>query len=385
MHNVEDAVQQRYSDGARQAQADLCCPTSYDPKYLEAIPAEVLERDYGCGDPTRHVREGETVLDLGSGAGKICFIASQIVGPLGKVIGVDMNEEMLSVARRNSSEVARRVGHSNVDFRRGKIQDLALDLDAVEIWLKAHPVRCTSDLSAMEAYIEDIRKNCPLVASNSIDVVISNCVLNLVKPSAKAALFAEIYRVLRRGGRAVISDIVSDEDVPVHLQDDPDLWTGCISGALREDQFLSRFEAAGFYGISVLERQREPWRTVDGIEFRSVTVAAYKGKEGACWDHKQAVIYRGPFKKITDDDGHVLQRGLRIAVCEKTFNIYSREPYRNHFDFVEPRIPPTEEQVQPFPCTNGMLVRDPKETKGQDYRLTIAADPALCGPDGGCC
>src|SRR5205807_1329924 len=103
---------------------------------------------------------------------------------------------------------------------------------------------------------------------------------------------------LRRGGRAVISDIVSDEDVPAHLQNNPELWTGCISGAWREDEFLRGFEDAGFYAISILERQREPWRVVEGIEFRSVTVAAYKGKEGACWDHKQAVIYKGPFKKV---------------------------------------------------------------------------------------
>jgi SAM-dependent methyltransferase len=113
--DLESAVRQRYSLGAKRAEADLCCPTAYDPKYLEAIPQEVLERDYGCGDPSRYLREGETVLDLGSGTGKICFIASQIVGPLGKVVGVDMNDDMLSIARRNAPEVARRVGYSNVD------------------------------------------------------------------------------------------------------------------------------------------------------------------------------------------------------------------------------------------------------------------------------
>lgn len=383
--DVENAVQQRYSSGATDVEADLCCPTSYDPKYLQAIPREVLERDYGCGDPSRHLREGETVLDLGSGTGKICFIASQIVGPLGKVIGVDMNDAMLSVARRNAPEVARRIGYSNVDFRKGKIQDLALDLEALELWLNAHPVRSSGDFSAMEAYIGEIRANRPLVASDSIDVVVSNCVLNLVKSSAKDALFREIYRVLRRGGRAVISDIVSDEEVPGHLQQNPELWSGCISGALREDRFLEAFEAAGFYGISILERQHEPWRTVEGIEFRSVTVAAYKGKEGACWDHKQGVIYKGPFQQVVDDDGHVLRRGVRVAVCEKTFNIYSREPYASHFELVEPLVRPSQDEVRRFPCTNGMLLRDPRETKGQDYRLTTEPQPSSCGPDGGCC
>lgn len=383
--DLESAVRQRYSLGAKTVQSDLCCPSTYDPRYLDAIPEEVLERDYGCGDPSRHVREGETVLDLGSGTGKICFIASQIVGPFGKVIGVDMNDDMLSIARRNAPEVARRIGYSNVDFRKAKIQDLALDLDALELWLNARPVRTSGDLSAMECYIQELRSHRPVVEDDSIDVVVSNCVLNLVKPSAKKALFAEIYRVLRRGGRAVISDIVSDEDVPEHLQNDPELWSGCISGALREDSFVQAFEEAGFYGISVIERQQEPWRTVEGIEFRSVTVVAFKGKEGACWDHKQAVIYKGPFRQVVDDDGHVLRRGLRVAVCEKTFSIYSREPYAGHFDLVPPLTPPAQEQVQPFPCANGMLLRDPRETKGDDYRLTTEAKPLSCGPDGACC
>jgi arsenite methyltransferase len=383
--DMESAVRRLYSLGAKRVQADLCCPTRYDPKYLEALPEEVLERDYGCGDPSRHLREGEAVLDLGSGSGKICFIASQIVGPSGKVIGVDMNDDMLSVARRNAPEVARRIGYSNVDFRKGKIQDLALDLDALELWLNAHPVRSSGGLSAMEAYTEEIKTRRPLVESDSIDVVVSNCVLNLVKPSAKQALFDEIYRVLRRGGRAVISDIVSDEDVPAHLQKDPDLWSGCISGALREDQFLQAFEGTGFYGISIVERQQEPWRIVEGIEFRSVTVVAYKGKEGACRDHKQAVIYKGPFKQVVDDDGHVLRRGMRVAVCAKTFSIYSREPYASHLELVQPLVPLAEEQVQPLPCANGMLIRNPRETKGHDYRLTTEVKPSFCGPDEGCC
>lgn len=382
--DVEHAVGLRYSSGAQSVQADLCCPTSYDPQYLQAIPKEVLERDYGCGDPSRHLREGETVLDLGSGTGKICFIASQIVGPLGRVVGIDMNDDMLSVARRNAPELARRVGYANVDFRKGKIQDLALDLDALELWLNAHPVRTSGDFSAMEAYIDELRATRPLVASESIDVTVSNCVLNLVKSSAKDTLFREIYRVLRRGGRAVISDIVSDEDVPLHLQQNPNLWSGCISGALREDRFLNAFEAAGFYGISILERQEAPWRTVEGIEFRSVTVAAYKGKEGECWDHKQAVIYKGPFKQVLDDDGHVLRRGARVAVCEKTFSLYSREPYASHFERVEPLVQVSEDEIKPFPCGKGTLLRSPRETKGQSYNVTTEYRPA-CGSDGGCC
>jgi SAM-dependent methyltransferase len=144
-------------------------------------------------------------------------------------------------------------------------------------------------------------------------VVVSNCVLNLVKPQDKQKLFSEIFRVLRRGGRTVISDIVSDEDVPENLKADPNLWSGCISGAFREDLFLEAFEQAGFYGTRILERQQDPWRTVEGIEFRSVTVVAYKGKEGPCLDQKHAVVYRGPFRHVEDDDGHILKRGIRAA------------------------------------------------------------------------
>jgi SAM-dependent methyltransferase len=327
------------------------------------------------------------VLDLGSGAGKICFIASQAVGPNGRVIGVDMNDEMLAVARRNTPEVARRLGYANVEFRKGKIQDLALDLEKLEAWLERNPVQTASDLGRLESAMERLRATEPLIRAGSIDLVVSNCVLNLVKPEDKEKLFSEIFRVLRRGGRVVISDIVSDEDVPDHLKADPELWSGCISGAFREDLFLEAFERAGFYGMSLLERQQDPWRTVEGIEFRSVTVAAYKGKEGPCWDQKHAVVYRGPFRQVEDDDGHVLKRGIRTAVCEKTYRIYSQEPYRSHFELVPPRVLIPLEEAPPFPCARGALRRHPKETKGEDYRVTTEARTCGTGDNskGGCC
>ena len=100
--DVRDDVQERYAAGAQAVEAALCCPVDYNPQYLKIIPQDVLDRDYGCGDPSRYLREGETVLDLGSGGGKICFIASQIVGPEGKVIGVDMTDDMLDLARTNA-------------------------------------------------------------------------------------------------------------------------------------------------------------------------------------------------------------------------------------------------------------------------------------------
>jgi ubiquinone/menaquinone biosynthesis C-methylase UbiE len=383
--DIEAAVRQRYSRAAGATEAELCCPVTYDSALLEAIPDEVLARDYGCGDPSRYLRPGDAVLDLGSGTGKICFIASQIVGPAGRVFGVDMNDEMLDLARRSAPVVAGRIGHANVTFRKGRIQDLALDLERLDSYLARHPVRSLDDLARLEAETARLRAEAPLVPDGAVDVVVSNCVLNLVRPEDKPRLFGEIFRVLRRGGRAVISDIVSDEDVPLDLQQDPELWSGCISGALREDRFLEAFEAAGFYGIALAARAERPWRTVKGIEFRSVTVVAHKGKEGPCVDHKQAVIYRGPFREVVDDDGHVLRRGVRTAVCEKTFRILSSDPYRSHVEPVEPRVPVDPSEARPFPCAKGALLRSPRETKGADYDVTTESSGPACGETGGCC
>jgi len=384
--NVEKAVKERYGAGAQAAEAALCCPVDYDPQYLKIIPQEVIERDYGCGDPSRYVRPGETVLDLGSGTGKICFIASQVVGAEGRVIGVDMTPEMLEVARRNAPIVADKTGYANVEFRRGRIQDLALDLDELEKRLVAEPIQHVEGLMAMEMEADRLRRETPLIEDDSVDVVVSNCVLNLVENSKKKQLFAELYRVLKRGGRAVISDIVSDEEIPVEMQEDADLWSGCISGAYTEHGFLAAFEEAGFYGLRVVERQSEPWQTVDGIEFRSVTIEAYKGKEGVCLERNQAVVYRGPFKEVLDDDGHRMERGQRYAVCDKTYQIYSREPYRESFDFIEPIEPIALDEAELFDCSRTAL-RDPRETKGLDYRATIEAGDC-CAPadgEGSCC
>jgi len=380
--NTESAVRERYAAGAKTPEAKLCCPTDYNPQYLEAIPQEVIERDYGCGDPSQYLRAGETVLDLGSGTGKICFIAAQVVGEKGRVIGVDMTDEMLSVARRNAPIVAERLGFANVEFRKGRIQDLALDLERLDEELKARPITDAASFLRADELAQELRVKHPLVASDSVDAVVSNCVLNLVEAKAKRQLFEEIFRVLKIGGRAVISDIVSDEEVPAHLQNDPELWSGCISGALTEEGFLEAFNAAGFYGIQILKRDQEPWQTVEGIEFRSVTIEALKGKQGPCVERNQAVIYRGPFKEVLDDDNHRMERGRRYAVCDKTYNLYRKAPYAAFFEFVEPVTPIPLEQARPFDCSRNAL-RHPRETKGMDYNLTTEA--SQCCDGGGCC
>tara|TARA_X000000368_G_scaffold43256_1_gene31163 strand:- start:55 stop:876 length:822 start_codon:yes stop_codon:yes gene_type:complete len=247
--NAESACHDRYTPAATKVEDSLCCPVNYDAKLLKAIPQEVIDCDYGCGDPSQYIRENETVLDLGSGAGKICFIVSQVVGPNGKVIGIDMNDSMLKVANKFAPVVANTIGYSNVDFRKGNI-------------------------TSMEEIVSD----------NSIDVVVSNCVLNLVSNSEKEKLFQEIFRVTKKGGRAVISDIVACTTVPVEMQQDPELWSGCISGAMKDDAFVEAFAKAGFEEVAVLKHEAEPWQTVGGIDFRSMTVVACKADEGGSID-----------------------------------------------------------------------------------------------------
>ena len=379
--HAEQAVRQRYSAGAKESEAALCCPVDYNAKLLEAIPREVIEKDYGCGDPSRYLNPGETVLDLGSGTGKICFIAAQVVGEKGRVIGIDMTDDMLEVARRNAPLVAKNIGYANVEFRKGRIQDLGLDLDRLDAELKAKPIKDIAGYLAADSRASELRLKHPLVADDSIDVVVSNCVLNLVEPQSKRQLFEEIFRVLRKGGRAVISDIVSDEPIPEHLQNDPELWSGCISGALTEEGFIKAFTDAGFYGVEILKLENKPWRTVEGIEFRSVTLRAYKGKQGPCFERNQAVIYRGPFAMVLDDDGHQMVRGRRYAVCDKTYNLYKKSPYAGHFEFIDPLTDIPLEEAKPFDCSRTSL-RNPKETKGQDYHVTTEAS-ACC--DGGSC
>ena len=380
----ESAVKTRYAAAAKATEAALCCPVEYNRDLLKIIPPEVIEKDYGCGDPSRYVQPGETVLDLGSGTGKICFIAAQVVGPAGRVIGVDMTDDMLEVARRNTPVVAERLGFANVEFRKGRIQDLGLDLEKLDTELQQSPIAGVDTYLRAQELAADLRVKHPLVATESVDVVVSNCVLNLVEPADKRRLFQEIFRVLRKGGRAVISDIVSDEEVSAPMQQDPALWSGCISGALREDLFLKAFEDAGFYGIRLLKRDAQPWQTVAGIEFRSVTVEAFKGKQGECFELNQAVVYRGPFREVLDDDGHRLRRGDRVAVCDKTFQLYHQAPYAEHFEFIEPRVPVNLQEAKPYDCSR-TAPRHPRETKGMEYDVTTDASQCCDGGNGGCC
>ena len=369
--DYENAVGDRYAKAAEEREPALCCPVEYRTDLLEVIPKEIIERDYGCGDPSPFVEPGDTVLDLGSGGGKLCYIASQLVGAEGQVIGVDCNETMLALARQYQSEVAEKIGYSNVSFRAGMIQNLQLDLERYSAERETIAATGLAGILEERTLEQRLSRETPLVVSESVDCVVSNCVLNLVQPQDRKQLFQEVFRVLKVGGRAAISDIVADEDVPESMQNDPTLWSGCISGAWREDEFLAEFERAGFQGMKIAKRVEEPWQTVEGIEFRSVTVVAYKPDPSECFERKQAVIYKGPFKQITDDDGHTYYRGQRMAVCDKTFQTLIKEPYADSFFALKPYQDIPLENAELFDCTKD-AERPPSETKGGKlYSLNV--------------
>jgi ubiquinone/menaquinone biosynthesis C-methylase UbiE len=392
--DVEAAVRQRYSGASRSTEPSLCCPVNYDPRYLAILPQELIERDYGCGDPSRYVQPGEYVVDLGSGGGKVCYIAAQIVGPQGHVVGVDMNDDMLALARQFQPEITQRLGYDNVRFCKGRIQDLAFDLEKFERYLEEHPIHSANDWLRAEAHAGQLRIEQPMIPDGVADIVVSNCVLNLVTPQSRCELFREIHRVLKPGGRAVISDIVCDEPVPLSLQKDPTLWSGCISGAFLEPDFLQAFVDAGFHGVEILDRPVQPWATVEGIEFRSVTVRALKKLAEPDRDHLEAVLYKGPWQTVVDDEGNVLRRGIPTAVSRRMFQTYTALPYGDQLVPIPPRHPVTESLAKPFvpastsstaptasPAT--LRVRSPRETKGAEFAITELPTEGCCG--GGSC
>jgi len=238
---IKQAVQESYGEAARrlgeQAARSGCCGPAqeagcgcgssagaveladaaarlYSADELADLPHSVTDISLGCGNPTAiaELRPGETVLDLGSGGGIDCFLAAQRVGPSGRVIGLDMTPDMVKLARRN----AKKVGARNVEFRYGEIEDMPLP-------------------------------------DGSVDVIISNCVINL-SPD-KDAVFAEAYRVLRPGGRLSVSDIVTRGELPQAIRNRLDAWVGCLAGALDESDYLDKIRAAGFVDVQLIDRE----------------------------------------------------------------------------------------------------------------------------------
>jgi hypothetical protein len=203
----------------------------------------------------------------------------------------------------------------------------------------------------------------------------------LVSDSLKKELFSEMFRVLKVGWRIAVSDIVSDEISPEHLKNNANLWSGCLTWALQEKEFIDELERAGFYGMTIDKYDEKPWHVVEWIEFRSATVLAYKWKQGACLEKNQALIYKGPWKSVTDDDGHTFYRWDRMAVCEKTFTIMNKSPYSEQIIWVEPLI--EVEKTLWFDCSGKKVFRSPKETKSGVVREDSYGES--CEASGGCC
>jgi len=248
---IKEKVKERYGKIALTGNSDCCCMPGecnandsvidatkiigYDPKELESIPQESI-LGVGCGAPIKFadLKEGETVLDLGSGAGIDAFLSANKVSKSGKVIGIDMTDEMLEKARTN----ARNGNYTNVEFRKG-----------------------------------DIEKNIP-VNDDVIDAVISNCVINLT--SDKTSAFKEVYRILRKGGRMVISDLVTDKELEQD-QVNAEQWCSCIDGALTQEHYIESIEKAGFHDVSILDqRVYMEGEKVNGRKITSLVIKAIK-------------------------------------------------------------------------------------------------------------
>lgn len=288
-----ESLQQFYAQAAKQPQQELCCPSVYLSEEIQHIPQEAIERFYGCGGPLAlaGLNPGETVLDLGSGAGMDCFMAAKKVGPNGRVIGLDMTDTMLQVASGYKGRVSENLGYDVVSFTKGFLEEI--------------PLR-----------------------SGSVDIVISNCVINLSMDKRK--VLSEIWRVLREKGRFVISDIVSDTEVAAHLRSDKLLWGQCLAGALTEEEFLTYLEQVGFQGIEIL--QKRFWKALGGCNFFSVTVRGYKFQKSAqCSYQGHVAMYCGPFKAVMDEEGHLFPRGEAVEVCTDTAERLQKTPYSRVF------------------------------------------------------
>lgn len=221
--DIHDVIRQRYGSIAVSGSQSCCGPANgaacdcgtplYDTALLETLPADLVNLSLGCGDPVTiaGIRPGETVLDLGSGAGMDCFLAARQAGETGHIIGLDMTPEMIERARSNAARLAL----PQVEFRLGQIEAIPLE-------------------------------------DNSVDVIISNCVINLV-PDKKAA-FRQMFRVLKPGGRISISDIVADGDFSPALLAQTDLWAECVTGAIPAADYLEVIAQAGFVDALVLDK-----------------------------------------------------------------------------------------------------------------------------------
>jgi arsenite methyltransferase len=243
MTDLKAVIREKYGDAATRAAAGEsksgCCGTScgcgdpitadlYDATETAGLPKEAVEASLGCGNPTAliELQPGDTVLDLGSGGGIDVLLSARRVGPSGKVYGLDMTDEMLALARENQ----RNAGVANVEFLKGDIEHIPLP-------------------------------------DNSVDVVISNCVINL--SSDKPQVLREAFRVLKPGGRFAVSDVVVRGEVPANIRRSVELWVGCVAGALQETEYRTYLSSAGFEAVTV-----DPWRVYRVEDARELLTSA---------------------------------------------------------------------------------------------------------------
>jgi arsenite methyltransferase len=311
--SVTESVRDYYGRVLKSS-ADLktsaCCLTEALPPHVAAVLPDVHEevkaRFYGCGSPIPAALEGITVLDLGCGSGRDCYVLSKLVGPRGRVIGLDMTDEQLAVARRHREHHARRFGWDNTDFRQGYIEDLA------------------------GAGIADA----------SVDLVVSNCVLNL--SPAKARVFGEIFRVLKPGGELYFSDVFADRRIPADLAADPVLLGECLGGAMYVEDFRRLMAQSGCRDARVVSSAplalTDPGiaRKAGSIRFSSMTVRAFKlDLEDRCEDFGQVATYLGSIGECPHafdlDDHHHFQAGKPMLVCGNTADMLARTRYARHF------------------------------------------------------
>lgn len=293
---------------------NACCSTDESlsktmKEALGKINNEILSRFYGCGSPIPPAIEGKVILDLGCGTGRDVYVASQLVGPSGYVIGVDMTDEQLKVAQNNVDSQMLRFGYkkTDVEFMKGYIENLA-----------------TSGLR-----------------DNSVDVVISNCVINL--SPEKSSVFSEIFRVLKPGGEVYFSDVFSGRRVPEHLKDDPVLHGECLAGAMYIEDFRRLLRDLDCMDYRVVEQRKlkidnpEVEAKIGMVDFYSKTIRAFKldSLEDICEDFGQSAVYLGTIPEFSHyfdlDDHHRFITGKPMLVCGNTAAMLQDTRFTDHF------------------------------------------------------
>lgn len=310
-----DSVKQYYGEtltSNKDLQTNACCTGEALPKHVAAtvgsIHPEILDKFYGCGSPIPTAIEGCSVLDLGCGTGRDSFILSKLVGESGSVLGIDMTEQQISVASKHVDYQMKEFGYeqTNVEFRHGYIEDLA-----------------SAD-----------------IADNSIDVVVSNCVINL-SPD-KRSVFAEIFRVLKPGGELYFSDVFTTSRVPRELQNDSVLTGECLAGAMYIEDFRRLLADLGCSDYRIVSSARvalaneEIEKRVGDIDFCSLTVRAFKlDLEDRCEDYGQVAYYKGSISecpiRFALDDHHVFVKDKPMLVCGNTADMLTSTRLSKHF------------------------------------------------------